>query len=208
MTWRVTSWSHDEGAGLIEGEMGVLPIARDGALVDDFVIGEEVDVVLEDVADGVVAANVAPTKWRENALPLPATALAELSAELEGTVAGVTKVLGPHARVQFALAEEDRVSLEIHDCDWPPPITPPLGKLWFEGVAYAKLPAFSEKFVAMSAVPWRLWSHARAKLLRYWSLSREDVPESAIVFCFQPMLFGQTAGYVIAESVKFESKKR
>ncbi len=208
MTWRVTSWSHDEGAGLIASEMGVLPIVRAGALVDDFVIGEEVDVVLEDAAHGVVAGHVGPTKWRENALPLPAAALAELSAELQSTVASVTKVLGPHARVQLALAEEDRISLEIHDCDWPPPLTPPLGKLWFERVAYAKLPAFSEKFVAMSAVPWRVWSRARVKLLRYWSLSRDDVPEGAVVFCFRPMLFDETAGYVIADTVKFEPKKR
>jgi hypothetical protein len=198
--WRVAAWSVERGEGIVESDdVGPIPILRIDALVDDFVVGEEVELVLEDVRGGVVARDVAPARWRENAPPLEDVAL---EGELREKLALVTSALGPHARVQLRLGKEDVVHLEIQDVDWPPPVTPPLGTLEFEGVTYVKLPAFSEEFVRLTAWPWPVWAKARPKVLRYWGLARDLIPDDAILFRFEPTLFRESAGYIVAASLE------
>ncbi|MFO0674000.1 MAG: hypothetical protein U0235_31005 [Polyangiaceae bacterium] len=198
MSYRVTSWSSEAGVGRVEGEIGALDVERRYAFVDDFVIGEEVDLLLEDEDGNVVARDVAPARWRENgpALAVPA------HPDLDALTARATKTLAKHTRVVWTAADADRLTFEVHDVDWPPPVTPPLAAFQFEGVVYVKSPSFSESYVRVTAVPWPLFRRGRATILRSWSLGTADVPDDAIVFRFEPRRFVESAGYVIAASME------
>ena len=206
--WRVEEWSSESGDGLVRGDAlvagGTLGISREHALVHDFIVGEEVDLVLEeDDAGVIVARDVAPFAWRENA---PLAAPPSLPSELATDLARLSGALGPHVRVQLAYAKEDVVRFELHDVDWPPPITPPLATVQFEGVHYIKCLAFSESFVRMTASPWSRFRRERAALLRHWALAEGAVPDDAFVFRFEPNRFRETAGYVIAASIQITMK--
>jgi len=203
-SWRVTEWSSESGKGVVTGDVGALPISRSHSLVDDFAIDEEVDVVLEeDEAGSLVARDVAPVAWREDG---PIVAPPSLPGELATELARLSALLAPHLRVQLAYAKEDVVRFEVHDADWPPPITPPFATLQFEGVFYLKCLAFSESYARMTASPWASFRRERHKLLRYWSLAADSVPDDAFVFRFEPKLFRETAGYVIAGALQIGIK--
>lgn len=204
--WKVTQWSTELGLGRVDGELGSFEVQRADVVVDDLVIGEEVNLVLEEVGDALVPRDVTPSAWRENAPPLPPFELAEALAALATQVSGA---FGRHARLSFVFAEEDRARLEVHDVDWPPPITPPMAKLAFDGVVYLKLPAFSESYEKMTIIPWAHFKKHRRTLLRYWSLGDDVVPSDAWVYRFEPRHMNQSAGYVIAASLTAEvSAKR
>lgn len=116
-------------------------------------------------------------------------------------------ILGPHARVQLAGAVEDVLSLEVHDVDWPPPVTPPLARVRFDGAQYFKMPTYSEEFVVARAFPFRAWASLRGTVLRSWSLSRELASSDAVLFRFEPARFGASAGYVVATGVEVSVPK-
>lgn len=197
MSFRVTRWSSSEGVGQVEGDVGALDIERRHAFVDDFEVGEAVELVLEEDDGRVVARDVAPARWRENGAPLvipPHDALDALTAR-------ATKTLAKHTRVVWTAADADRLTFEVHDVDWPPPVTPPLAAFHFDGVVYVKSPAFSESYVRVTAVPWSIYRRGRAAILRSWSLGVADVPDDAVVFRFEPRRFTESAGYVIAASM-------
>lgn len=197
MSFRVTRWSSEAGVGEVEGDVGALAIERRHAFVDDFEIGEEIELVLEEDGGRVVARDVAPARWRENGPPLVLPA----NDALDALAARATKTLGKHTRVVWTAADADRLTFEVHDVDWPPPVTPPLAAFQLEGVVYVKSPSFSESYVRVSAIPWSIFRRGRAAILRSWSLGVADVPDDAVVFRFEPRRFTETAGYVIAASM-------
>lgn len=197
--WHVTEWSSQSGTGVIASDLGTLTIRRSDSLVDDFQVGELVAPVLEDFDGVIVARDVAPVAWRENAPAFEPPALADSVAE---AVTALSRVLAPHVRMQLSHAKEDVVHFELHDIDWPPPVTPPLAAVQFEGVHYFKCPAFSESFVRAAAIPWARFRRERVKLLRYWSLAPDFAPDDVYVFRFEPRSFRETAGYVVAASIQ------
>lgn len=200
--WRVRGWSSHEGKGELVGELGALPLSRAQALVEDFFPDEEVEAVLEEESGVLVARDVAPVAWRENALTLP-----DADERFRAPMSELSSVLGPHARVQLAGAVEDVLSLEVHDVDWPPPVTPPLARVRFDGAQYFKMPTYSEEFVVARAFPFRAWASLRGTVLRSWSLSRELASSDAVLFRFEPARFGASAGYVVATGVEVSVPK-
>ena len=66
--WRITAFDRTLARGICTSGIGALPFNASVALVDDFVLGEEVDVSLRRLPDGSAASyevtRIVPTGWR------------------------------------------------------------------------------------------------------------------------------------------------
>ncbi|MCB9634168.1 MAG: hypothetical protein H6721_18760 [Sandaracinus sp.] len=185
MSWRVVSFDRALARGTIRSDLGTLPFDASVALVDDFFVGEEVEVSLRPEAGhpvGYVVTRVVPLAFRP---PFAVPALEELTRQLE-----VGKLIGYRAWV--AMSDEDEVRLRVDDDSYCPTRT-----LVFRGARMFQGPLELESLGALQAFRASDVAESLPELVRHWP----TLPERCVVFRIDPVEFGAAAIYVAAARV-------
>lgn len=196
--WRIAAWSREQGTGTITSEVGDLPFNACAAKVLDFAPGELVDAKLRAVRQGWEVVAVAPVSWRDDELPIVGS---PLPASLEAALAEATRLLGIGRDLVLLDGHRDVLRMQIQSHDWPPPGMPPIATLELHDVEYLQIPTYSEDFVSVRAFPCRAWLNQRAALVSHWSIDPDDLDPDSYVLRFEPNLFVERPGFVVARSL-------
>lgn len=196
--WRITSWSREQGRGTIESDVGELPFDASVADVDDFTIGEQVNVSLTRAGEQYEVTRVCPVSFRSLLPPSP-------DAPLPGALPDALHALDALLAAPLSCAElrelrAQRLELEIIHSDSPPPLMPPLGSVVFEGVVYVQLPTAFDHFKRVTAWPWSAVQAHRPEILERLSFDHA-VEAGSFLICFEPESFGQMPGFVVATAM-------
>lgn len=186
--WRVVSFDRAAGRGICTSGVGTVAFDASVAIVDDFVVGEEVDVTLRPLASaqgGYEVLRIAPTSFRP---PFAASRIAAQTAEIDRWIA---ELVG--RRVTLARVEDGDVLLEVEDDTYQP-----RRALVFASASMIQMPMEIDALAILHAFASRDVAQAAPELVRHWPpLADEDV-----VFRLDPERFGQAPAYVVARAVR------
>ena len=197
--WRVASWSRTEARGDIASEHFPTPLPFDGsiALVDDFQIGEEVEVEVVRAGDTTVVRKIWPVVSRPNPAqaaekPLPTTLESRLR---QANCALREKWL--HGRIAAA----DRRCLTIQaDDDYGRRVL----VLRFASPTYIQAPVcieFRDEY-SLRAYRWPNFRQHNPERVSTWSVEPEWIPEVSFVFAFESRHFGSPTPLLCAADLE------
>lgn len=189
--WRIEAWSREHGRGRVASEAGSLELDAAVALVDDFVVGELVDIVLEHGRVRQIQPRAARSSVGAVAEQLPRSwtqALAALRAQL-----------GNGSALVVTAADEQRLTLEVRHAEQPQLRARCVAT--FDEVAYVQLAMRSTRFATVTARSWRDVYAARPRWLDTFSIELDDVEPDDVLVCFESDEFGTVPGFVIARSM-------
>ncbi len=195
MGWPIVAWSREQGRGRIASDAGALDFDASVALVDDFAIGEAVEISL--VAGQV--RRIAPLAARSGVAAVPA----ELEPTWGAAIATLTRKLAPLS-VDVVVTQHAGgvLQLELHDHDWPPPARSALVTATLFGTFYVQLPTRCDRYARVVARRWSDVIAAPPRWLDRLSIDPDDVDPDAVLVCFEPSEFGERPGYVIAHRIE------
>lgn len=185
--WRITSFDRALARGTCASGVGTLSFDASVALVDDFAIGEEVDVSLRPRSGGTApheVTRIAPTNWR---VPFTAPTLPGLRAEIDRFF---PEIAG--RRAWLVGGDDECVRIGVEDDTYRP-----MRALAFGGPAFVQCATELDSIAAMHAFAPADVAHVAPELVRHWPA----IPDGCAVFRIDPPRFGDAAAYVIARSV-------
>jgi hypothetical protein len=185
--WSIASFDRALARGTIVSNLGTLPFDAAIATVDDFTIGEEVEVALRPSprsTAGYEVTRVAPVSFRA---PFEAQTVAAIAAEIEGWVHHVRG-----RRVSIAGVEDGDVRLRVEDDTYQPERA-----LLFSGVVMVQGPLEIDAIGAVRVYAIGDVAHVAPELVRYWP----HIPERCVVFRVDPMGF-EAPLYLAGEGVR------
>ncbi|HEY4175428.1 MAG TPA: hypothetical protein VGM90_01290 [Kofleriaceae bacterium] len=190
--WKIVEWSREKARGAIESNVGRLPFDGHVALVDDFRIGETVEIRL---MNGAVT-RIAPISARSVVENIPAN-----WPHYDKLLARFSSHMGMGSDLVIVGAGGDRLELELWDHEWWPPSVPALAKVTFHEVTYVQLEMRTERFSRITARAWGDVRNANPPWIRELSIGLDDVDTGEVLFVFEDDTFGARPGFVIASSV-------
>jgi hypothetical protein len=182
--WKIKSWDRALGRGTVVSAIGTLDFDASIALVDDFVIGEEVDVALAPAAGSFRVTRIAPSHWREIET--------SVGLDLGGEIEKINQVLYDRDATVRGLDSDDRLEIELAVDTYAPAIS-----LVFEGCFFIQLPLELPLLSQLKAFPVDAFVREHAELTKPWPL----LPPNATVFRLEPRHFRDAAGYIVAGRV-------
>lgn len=186
--WKIASFDRVLARGTIACDLGTLVFDANAAVVDDFVIGEEVVVTLSPnpkKEGGYDVTRIAPVKYRA---PYEAKLVAPIAEAID---AWVIEVLGRHAWIDRV--EDDCLYLRVEDDSYRP-------ERWvvFGGVVMIQGPPEIEEIGAVRAFGPSDVLRASPELARHWP----TIPDHCVVFRVDPIGFAGAALTVAASEVR------
>ena len=189
--WRITAFDRTLARGICTSGIGALPFDASVALVDDFTLGEEVDVSLRRLPDGkgasYEATRIAPTGWRS---PFTAASISVAGTAIEHFLPSVVG-----RRAWLATAEDDGLCIQVEDDSYCPQRA-----LVFAGVIFVQCPTEIDAIATIHAFAPAEVLRLAPELVRHWPA----IPETCTVFRIDPQRFGDAAAYVIAHSIALQ----
>jgi len=182
--WRIVSFDRARGQGVCASGVGTLAFDAHVARVDDFTVGEGVDVSLRAVPGGFEVIAIAPTTWRA---PFHAKRRVSLVAQLDAIAAQIAR-----RRVWLHRFEDELLALQVEDDTYSPERA-----LVFAGARYVMLPTELDEVVALHAFAMADVAREAPALVAHWPTIGAD----ETVFRLDPRAFGQPAAYVVAVSI-------
>jgi hypothetical protein len=182
--WKVKSWDRALGRGSVVSAIGTLDFDASIALVDDFVIGEEVDVALRPSSDSFRVTRIVPSHWRE----IETSASLDLAGEIEK----INQVLCDRDATVGGLDSDGRLDIELSVDTYAPAIS-----LVFEGCFFVQLPLELPQLSQLKAFRADVFVREHAELSKPWP----GLPPNATVFRLEPRHFRDAAGYIVASRV-------
>ena len=202
MPWHIHTWDRALARGSITSPDSSARYEFDAsvAMVDDFVVGEAVEIRLEKIDGAPRVTWIAPVSARPN----PASAdTTPLPAELEAALREANRLLArDNALVRATHFDGTKLELEVHKYDWPPPHGDILGRLTCDEVGYLQPPpAFEPEGRRLVAYPWPHFELHNRALVRSWSADPLDLGDHRYVFAFESPEFGAFTAYVVADGL-------
>lgn len=186
--WRIAAFDRARGRGRIASGVGTLEFDASVALVDDFRVGEEVDVTLVARGASFDVASIQPHGFRapfDAVTASAAPALAEIFEQVRGRCARIER------------ADEDFVALEVDDDTYRP-----RRRLVFERPCFVAAPMEIE-IAALHAFDPAVVARAAPALATLWP----RLPDPMQLFRLDPPRFGEGALLVIARSIALVSDR-
>ena len=192
--WQIVAWSRETARGVLSSEVGELPFDGHHADVDDFIVGEAVEVTLEGEPGQWTVARVSPVRppppWIPERAPLPPgwdEAIRKLN-ELLGR--------GSLTAMEWLDASCDGLRLKVGHLEWPG--SKPYGIVVFRGVTYVQLATRATALGRVSAWLWESVRVHRRDLLRGLSIDADDLDPTSVLVCFE-RADGGTPGFVVTD---------
>ena len=186
--WRITAFDRTLARGICTSGIGALPFNASVALVDDFVLGEEVDVSLRRLPDGSAASyevtRIVPTGWRS---PFTAPSVSAPGTAIEHFLPDVTG-----RRAWLTTTDDDVVRIQVEDDSYRPQRA-----LVFAGAIFVQCPTEIDTIATIHAFAPADVLQLAPELGRHWPA----IPANCTVFRIDPQRFGDAAAYVIARSI-------
>lgn len=202
--WKISAWSREHARGAIESAGFHESIEFDAAvaLVDDFTLGEEVEVELEHEGSSVRVLKIWPQRSRPNIAAVKQKPLPEHMTAAIQTFSRHLADVGPSCTLEVAAASTNVIELVIsrttlHDRDV-------IGAVRFLRPAYAQLEwRLLTGSHRLSAYRWPTWREQNEEIVASWSLDPATVATSAYVFALEPLSFAERRiQYIVADDIK------
>ena len=205
VSWRIRSWERDRGRGSIESEHSEQVFEFDAsiAMVDDFRVGEAVEIELKRKDGGLVVARIEPVASR----PRPGASGVELPEAVRADVEHANRILAESlAAVTIASygthnpTMTERLVLRVYHGEWPPPSRPIYGNLSFVEVAYLQMPVTWDVWGRqLAAYRWEHFKERAEADWSCWSIDPMELEDSIYVFAFESPKYGEPSPLVVAE---------
>ena len=190
--WRIASWDRELARGTITSALGELSFDAAVAMVDEFRLGEEVEVSLRREGESYVVTRIEPVAWR--APPAPAARvdhepeLARILSEARGrwlTVRG--------------LDEDERLTIRIEPHSYEPSRS-----IVLVGCAFVQLATELDELASVSAYALGDFVRDCPDVAKHWP----DLDPTFTVFRFEPRAFRAKAGYAVARGIRLAPARR
>lgn len=189
--WRIVSFDRIAGRGTITSGVGTLSFDASVALVDAFVIGEEVDVTLRASHGGSQPYDVLRIGPKGYRTPFVAPSLDVIAQTIDPWR---QDVIG--RRAWIAGADDGELHLRVEDDTYRPERA-----LVFAGCVAVSGPLEIEELAAIHVFRLADVQNLAPELFRHWP----PVPPRCVIFRLDPARFGAGCLYVVAESVALSS---
>ncbi len=208
--WKIHSWSREHARGTIKSSGFPEPLEFDAAvaLVDDFSVGEQVEVQLDHGSTTPRVKRIWPQRSRLNVVarlqrPLPeylAQATERLSRELTNA--------SPDRSLEVTTASTNLIELAIVRSYQTERTVVVAAR--FARPSYAQLEwRVQTGSHRLSAYRWPAWLQHNREIVEGWSLDPTTVDPSAYVFAIEPLSFGERrVQYIVADDLEVLSGAR
>jgi hypothetical protein len=190
--WRIASWDRVLARGTIASEVGELPFDAAIAMVDHFDIGEEVEVSLRRDGASYVVTSIAPVAWRAPDAPAP-------RIDHDAVLAEIASVARGRSLTMRGLDEEGTLTIVIDAILHEPPAS-----ILLDGCIFVQLATELRDLAAVSAYAASDFVRDCPDVAKHWPA----LDPRLTVFRFEPHLFAEKAGYVVAYGIRLVSARR